>query len=269
MAAEPEGMLLVLDIGNTNIVVGVFDGDSLHATWRLATEVHKTEDEYAGLLMSLLSLRRLDSRQIRNAVIASVVPPLISVFHAVCTQYLGVEPLVVQAGIRTSVRVVTENPREVGADRVANAVAAHRLYGGPAIVIDFGTATTFDAISPSGDYLGGAIAPGLVLSAEALFRHTAKLPDVEIARPRRAIGRDTVAAMQSGILFGYVGLIEGLVARISKELEGKPTIVATGGWAELVAKETKIIEVVNPDLTLQGLRMICELNTKAARSEVR
>ncbi len=254
-------MLLAIDIGNTNIVVGVFDGEKLKATWRLGTDVHKLEDEYAALLLDLLSMRGLAFADIDDAIISSSVPPLVTVFEELCRRYFDVASMVVGPGIKTGVRISIENPREVGADRVVNVAAAHRLYGGPLIVIDFGTATTLDAVSEEGDYLGGAIAPGVVISSEALFEHAAKLPRVELVRPPKAIGRNSVSAMQSGIIFGYVGLIEGLVARMQKELGGTAKVIATGGLANIIASETGVVDAVELDLTLVGLRLIYELNS--------
>jgi len=253
-------MLLTVDVGNTNINIGVFDGSKLKATWRVATGVHRMPDEYASLLLNLFDRQGIDASQITDAILCSVVPTLVGVFEEVCRRYLKVLPLVVESGVKTGVRICLDNPREVGADRVVNAVAAHQLYGGSVIVIDLGTATTFDAVSEDGDYLGGAIAPGIAIATEALFTRTAALPRVELTHPKRAVGRNTVAAMQSGIVFGYAGLIEGIVARIQQEMGGKAKVVATGGYAELLARETQVIEVVNPDLTLVGLRLIYEMN---------
>jgi type III pantothenate kinase len=253
-------MLLAIDIGNTNIVAGVFDGEKLKATWRLGTDVHKLEDEYAALFFDLLSMKDLSFNDIDHAIVASSVPPLVTIFEELCRRYFGVTPMVVGPGIKTGVRISLENPREVGADRIVNAAAAHRLYGGPLIVIDFGTATTLDAVSEEGDYLGGAIAPGIGISSDALFEHAAKLPRVELIRPQKAIGRNSVSAMQSGIIFGYVGLIEGIVARMQKELGGKAKVIATGGLADIIASETAVVDAVDPDLTLVGLRLIHELN---------
>jgi type III pantothenate kinase len=253
-------MLLTVDIGNTNINIGVFDGSKLKGTWKVATGVHRMPDEYASLLLNLFDRQGIDGSQITGAILCSVVPPLVGVFEEVCRRYLKVLPLVVESGVKTGVRICLDNPREVGADRVVNAVAAHQMYGGSVIVIDLGTATTFDAVSEDGDYLGGAIAPGIAIATEALFTRTAALPRVELTHPKRAVGRSTVAAMQSGIVFGYAGLIEGIVTRIQQEMGGKAKVVATGGYAELLARETPVIEVVNPDLTLIGLRLIYEMN---------
>ncbi|MFQ5987492.1 MAG: type III pantothenate kinase [Dehalococcoidia bacterium] len=253
-------MLLAIDIGNTSIGFGVFDGERMCATWNVATDINKTADEYAVLLLNLLPREGLSLSDIDHAIIASVVPPLEPVFEELSERYLGVSPLIVGPGVKTGVRICTDNPREVGADRVVNAAAAHRLYGGPLIVIDFGTATTVDAVSKEGDYLGGAIAPGIGIAAEALFERASKLPRIELIAPEHAIGKNTVASMQSGVIFGYVGLIESLVHRIRRELGGKARVIATGGLADVIAKETKVVDVVSPHLTMVGLRLIHELN---------
>jgi len=253
-------VLLAIDVGNTNMTIGIFDGSKLKANWRIATGVHRMPDEYASLLLNLFERQGIDVSKITDAILCSVVPPLVGVFEEMCRRYLKVSPLVIEAGVKTGVRISMDNPKEVGADRIVNAVAAHKLYGGAVIVIDLGTATTFDAVSGGGDYLGGAIAPGIAIATEALFSRTAVLPRVELTHPKRAIGRNTVAAMQSGIVFGYAGLIEGIVNRIQQELGGKAKVVATGGYAELLARVTPVIEEVNPDLTLIGLRLIYEMN---------
>ncbi len=253
-------MLLAVDIGNTSTTLGVFDDEELHATWHMATGVHRMPDEYAALLLNLLRQEGLDTADIKAVALCSVVPPLISTFGELFERYFNISPLVVGAGVKTGVRIRMDNPREVGADRIANAAAAHHLYGGPVIIIDLGTATTFDTVSKEGDYLGGAIAPGIMTAAEVLFTRTSMLPRVDLTRPKRAIGTNTIAAMQSGIVFGYVGLIEGVVARIQQELGEKAKVVATGGVAKILAKETAVIDEVNPNLTLIGLRLIYEMN---------
>ena len=253
-------MLLAIDIGNTDTTLGVFEGEELRATWHMATSIHRRGDEYGALLLNLLHQQGLDTSDIKEIALCSVVPPLISTFGELFQRYFHISPLVVGAGVKTGVRIRMDNPREVGADRIVNAAAAHHLYGGPVIVTDLGTATTFDTVSKEGDYLGGAIAPGIITAAEALFTQAAMLPRVELTRPKRAIGTNTIAAMQSGIIFGYVGLIEGIVARIQQELGEKAKVVATGGVAELIAKETSVIDVVNPNLTLIGLRLIYLMN---------
>ena len=253
-------MLLTIDIGNTNITLGLYEGEARRAAWRLATEHERMPDEYGLQLLGLLGHAGVTPAQLTGAVMASVVPPLTSTFHQACTNYLGVAPLSVDAGVKTGVRIRYEDPKAVGADRVADAAAARLLYGTPACVVDFGTATTFDAISAEGDYLGGAIAPGIGIAAEALFHRTAKLPRVDLARPPAAIGRNTVHAIQSGMLFGYAGLVEGMVARFRQELGANTKVIGTGGLAELIAAETTVIEVVAPWLTLDGLRIIWDLN---------
>jgi len=253
-------MLLAIDIGNTNIDVGIFEGENLRTKWDLATDVYKSSDEYAMILMGLLGHEGISPENIDQAVICSVSPPLVPVFRELCRRYLNLTPLLVEAGVKTGVSILMDNPREVGPDRIVNAVGGHHLYGGPLIVIDLGTATTFDVVSEKGDYLGGAIAPGIKVATESLFQRTAKLPRVELVRPKNVIGRDTITAMQSGFIFGYVGLIEGMVTRIQKELGTSTRVIATGGYAELLAKETGVIEIVDPYLTLTGLRVIHERN---------
>jgi type III pantothenate kinase len=253
-------MLLALDIGNTNINFGIFDGNKLVNTWRIATGIHTMPDEYAALMLYLLEHQGINASQIKDAVLCTVVPPLITTFGEVCNHYFKTSPLIIGAGVKTGVRICMDNPREVGADRIVNAVAAHKLYKGPVIVIDLGTATTFDAVSADGDYLGGAIAPGIAIATEALFTRTAALPRVDLTHPAKAIGTSTITAMQSGIVFGYAGLIEGIVNRIRQELGGKAKVVATGGYARFFAQETSVIDVINPELTLVGLRLIYQMN---------
>jgi len=253
-------MLLAIDIGNTNINFGVFKDSELHATWRIATDTNRTADEYAALLINMLQHRGLTAADVTKVAICSVVPPLTATFEEVSQCYFTTTPLVVGAGVKTGVRIRMDNPREVGADRIADAAAAHRLYSGPVIIIDLGTATTFGIVSKEGDYIGGIIATGIATAAEALFTRTAQLPRVELAHPERVIGTNTIAAIQSGIIYGYASLVEGMLARIAKELGEKPLVVATGGYAELIAKETAAINVVNKELTLIGLRLIYLMN---------
>jgi len=253
-------MLLCVDIGNTNIVIGLYRGQELVAHWRLSTDQARMPDEYGLVITTLVERAGFKTTDIRGIVLASVVPPVSDTIIEMLREYIGMDPLVVGSGVKTGVAIRIDNPREVGADRVINAAAAYRLYGGPACIVDFGTATTFDALSAAGEYLGGAIAPGVRLAADALFRGTAKLPRVDLQRPTRAIGTNTVDSMRSGILFGYVGLVEGMVARFRQELGVSTRIIATGGLAEIIARETSVIEVVDPWLTLKGLRMIYELN---------
>lgn len=255
-------MLLAIDVGNTNIVLGVFDGKALAQSWRLTTLRERTADEVGILLMQLFSHRRIDPGLIDAIVLASVVPPLTGVIVAMGERYFKVRPLVVEPGIETGMPVLYENPAEVGADRIVNGVAAYEEFGrsGPraVIVVDFGTATTFDAISAAGEYLGGVICPGVQISADALFQRAARLPRIDVQKPKQIIGRTTVASMQSGLFFGYVGMVEGIVQRIRREL-GEPLItVATGGLADVIAAETQVIERVSPDLTLHGLRIVWE-----------
>jgi type III pantothenate kinase len=255
-------LLLCVDIGNTNIVMGLYErlpeGASLVTHWRIATDHQKMADEYAMLILDLFERSGQDPAAVQGVIIASVVPPLIAIFEKLSRRYFDQVPLVVGAGVDAGVRVLLDAPGEVGADRVVNAVAAHHRYGGPACVVDFGTATTFDAISAGGDYLGGAIAPGIGIAAEALFQRTAKLPRIELVRPPSAIGKNTVQAMQVGLLFGYIGLVEGLVARFRAELGPEMVVIATGGLASLIAAETDAIDAVEPWLTLEGLRLIWE-----------
>jgi type III pantothenate kinase len=253
-------MLFCIDIGNTNITLGLYEGELLGPRWRLRTIHDKMPDEYGIMLDQLFRHRGYRPEQVSGVAIASVVPPLTPTFQQVCQDYLKQTPLVVDAGVKTGVRVRYDNPRDVGADRVVDAAAVRVLYGTPACVVDFGTATTFDAVSADGDYLGGAIAPGIGIAAQALFERTAKLPRVELTRPPAAIGRNTPHAIQSGLLFGYVGLVEGMVARFKAELGPGTKIVATGGLAEIIARETDVIDVVDPWLTLHGLRIVYELN---------
>ncbi|MFH1662373.1 MAG: type III pantothenate kinase [Chloroflexota bacterium] len=253
-------MLLVIDIGNTETTLGVFEGENLKATWHIATVINRTADELAPLLVNLLGNKGLQSSDIKEVSFCSVVPPLITIFEEVFRHYFKISPMVVAAGVKTGVRICMDNPREVGADRIVNAAAAHHLYSGPVIIVDMGTATTFDIVSEKGDYMGGAIAPGLVTATEAMFRKAAMLPRVELMRPEHAIGTNTIDAMKSGIVFGYVGLVEGMVARIQRELGIKTKVIATGGHARLIAGETKVIDEVSPDLTLIGLKLIYRMN---------
>ncbi|MCX6020390.1 MAG: type III pantothenate kinase [Chloroflexi bacterium] len=253
-------MLLAIDIGNTNVTMGVFRGERLVTTWRAATDAQKMPDEYAVLLMNLLSREGLALDDVNEAALCSSVPQVTRTFEQLCQRYFRLKPLVVGAGIKTGMRVLYDDPRAVGADRVTDAVAAYRLYGGPVIVVDIGTATVFDAVSRDGEYLGGAIAPGPGVAVEALVARTSMLRRIEMVRPPKAIGRNTTHAIQSGIIFGYVGLVEGLVARIQAELGGGAAVVSTGGLADVIAKETTIFTQSEPDLTLLGLRMIYELN---------
>jgi type III pantothenate kinase len=253
-------MLLTIDIGNTNITLGLYNGDIPGPRWRLATNHDRMPDEYGLQFLGLLNHGCCSPDSLEGICLASVVPPLTGKIAQACREYLSHTPLVVDAGVKTGVRILYEEPRAVGADRIADAAAVQKLYGGPACVVDFGTGTTFDAISADGDYLGGAIAPGIDVAAEALFLRTAKLPRVDIQKPPSVVGRNTIHAMQSGLVFGYVGLVEGMVDRFRTELGETMKVIATGGLADIIAKETDVIETVAPWLTLDGLRIIWDLN---------
>jgi type III pantothenate kinase len=253
-------MLLTIDIGNTNITLGLYRDQDLLVAWRLATDHERMQDEYGFQILGLLQHAGFQPEDIHGIALASVVPPLTGTFLQACTNYIHQQPLVVDAGVKTGVSIRYEDPKAVGADRVVDAAAVQHFYGGPACVVDFGTATTFDAISAEGEYLGGAIAPGIGIAAEALFLRTAKLPRVELARPPSAIGRNTVHAMQSGLLFGYVGLVEGMVDRFRTELGSEMKVIGTGGLAEIIAAETEVIQFIAPWLTLDGLRLVWDMN---------
>ena len=262
-------MLLAVDIGNTNVHVGVFQGETLRGTWRLGTDVERVMDEYAILLLGLLGTAGITPEDVQDCVLGSTVPSLTQAFQDLARRYFNASMLVVGSGVRTGVRILYDTPRDVGVDRIIDAVAALRLYGPPPlIVVDCGTATVFDAISREGDYLGGAIAPGIGLSAETLFARASKLYRVELQKPQTAIGKNTVHALQSGIMFGYVGLVEGIVARFKRELGGAARVIGTGGWAKTIARETDVIDLVDPNLTLQGLRFIHEVNVGSGQSAV-
>lgn len=253
-------MLLTIDIGNTNLTLGLYDGEERGPNWRLATDHARMPDEYGLQFLGLLERADCGEDCLTGIVLASVVPQLTGRVVQACQEYLKQEPLVVDTGVKTGIRIRYEDPKAVGADRVADAVAVMKLYGGPACVIDFGTATTFNAVTAEGDYLGGAITAGVNLAAEALYTRAAKLPRMDLQRPPSVIGRNTVHAMQSGLLFGYVSMVEGMVGRFRSELGSDMKVVATGGLAEVVAKETDVIDVIAPWLTLDGLRIIWELN---------
>ncbi len=254
-------MLLMIDIGNTNITLGLYQGDERQNAWRLATVHDRMPDEYGLQMLGLLSHAGCPVDQIEGCALASVVPPLTGTFIQAVKGYLGTEPLVIDAGVKTGLSIRYEDPKNaLGADRVADAVAVRQHYGTPACVVDFGTATTFDAISADGEYLGGAIAPGIGLAAESLFRRAAKLPRVELVAPGVAIGRNTVSAIQSGLVYGYVGLVEGMVRRFKDELGEETKIIGTGGLVDLIASETDVIQVRAPWLTLEGLKLIWDMN---------
>jgi type III pantothenate kinase len=253
-------MFLAVDIGNTSITLGLFQAETLGARWRLASDNERTSDEYGLLVAQLLERAGVSAGGVARIAIASVVPPLTGTFLRACRDYLHAEPLVVDAGTRTGIPLRYEDPKQVGADRVVNAVAVRRIYRGAACIVDFGTATIFDALSAEGEYLGGAIAPGIGIASDALFRRAAKLPRVEITRPPSAIGRNTVHSLQSGLLFGYVGLVEGMVARFRAELGAGMKTFGTGALVETIARETSVIDIVEPWLALEGLRILYDLN---------
>jgi type III pantothenate kinase len=253
-------MLLALDVGNTNTVIGVFDGTALKVHWRLSTRRAGTSDEYGIFIKGLFDFAGLDFRAVTDVILSTVVPPVQAPLEEMSRQFFGAEAMIVGPGIKTGMPILYESPRDVGADRIVNAVAAFEAYGGPCIVVDFGTATTFDAISAKGEYLGGAICPGIGISAEALFQRAAKLPRVDIIKPKAVIGKNTVGSMQAGLYFGYLSLVEGIVARMREELGGRPKVIATGGLAQLVLGESIVVDLVDPLLTLNGLRILFERN---------
>lgn len=253
-------MLLAIDIGNTNIVLGLFRERELVHHWRVGTRRDETSDEYGILLKNLFEVVGVLRSVVSGMIIASVVPPLQPVFEELARDYFQVAPVVVGPGIRTGMPVLYDNPREVGADRIVNAVAAYETYGGPAIVVDFGTATTFDAVSAKGEYLGGVIAPGIGISAEALFERAAKLPRVEIVRPKGIIAKNTVGSMQVGLFYGYIGLVDGIVRRMIKEMERDPAVIGTGGLAHLILAESETVQQIDPLLSLKGLQILFDRN---------
>ena len=259
-------MLLALDVGNTNTVLGLFRLDKekpeLVPHWRVATHRSQTVDEYGVVFVNLFEMHDLEPKQVTHIIIASVVPPVDSTLRRVCEKYFNVEAMFVEPGIKTGMKMLIDNPTELGADRIADAIAAYERYGGPCVVVDFGTATKFEVVSAKGEYLGGAISPGLVLSADALFSRAARLSRVDIKRPAKVIGTNTVGHLQSGIYFGYIGLVDGIIERILKELGGeqKPRIIATGGLARMVSEDSRYISDIDDLLTIDGLRILFERN---------
>ncbi|WP_088105915.1 type III pantothenate kinase [Halalkalibacter urbisdiaboli] len=256
-------MILVVDVGNTNIVFGVYEGKELLHHWRIATSRQKTEDEYAMTLKAFFDHEGLTLNMIEGIIISSVVPPIMFSLEQMCKKYFHIQPMIIGPGIKTGLNIKYENPREVGADRIVNAVAAIQLYGSPLIIVDFGTATTYCYVNEEQQYLGGAIAPGISISTEALYTRASKLPRIEIAKPSQIVGKNTVHAMQAGIFYGYVGQVDGIVNRLKEQAKTNPTVIATGGLATLIAEETTSIDVVDRFLTLKGLQMIYEKNVRA------
>ena len=253
-------MLLVIDVGNTNMVLGVYKDTELLDHWRISTDRQRTTDEYGVLIRELFYLNNLRADDINAIIISSVVPPVVPTLERMCQRYFGLSPLLIGPGVKTGMDIRYDNPREVGADRIVNAVAAYEKYGGPVIIVDFGTATTFCAVDAKGVYLGGSICPGIGISTEALVQRTAKLPRIELKRTDSVICRNTIESMQAGVFYGFVGQVEGIVARMRRELDMSARVVATGGLAVVIAPATKAIDVVEPMLTLEGLRIIYERN---------
>jgi type III pantothenate kinase len=258
-------MLLVIDVGNTNTVLGLYDENQLQHDWRIRTEIDHTIDEYGVLIINLYQSSRMKAKEIKavtDIIISCVVPPMLNILEPLCIKYFNIKPLIVGPGIKTGMPIFYDNPREVGADRIVNAVAAYQKYRQESIIVDFGTATTFDYVSPKGEYMGGCIAPGIVISSEALFERASKLPRVEFSKPKNVITKDTVSAMQAGIMYGYAGLVDGIVNRMKAEVKTKPLVIATGGLARIVAQEARSIDKIDEMLTLDGLHYIYELNKK-------
>lgn len=253
-------MLLVIDVGNTNMVLGVYKDTELLDHWRIATDRQRTTDEYGVLIRELFYLNDFRADDINAIIISSVVPPVVPTLERMCQRYFGLSPLLIGPGVKTGMDIRYDNPREVGADRIVNAVAAYEKYGGPVIIVDFGTATTFCAVDAKGVYLGGSICPGIGISTEALVQRTAKLPRIELKRTDSVICRNTIESMQAGVFYGFVGQVEGIVSRMRRELDMSARVVATGGLAVVIAPATKTIDVVEPMLTLEGLRIIYERN---------
>lgn len=261
-------MIFVLDVGNTNTVLGVYKNDELQHHWRIETSRNKTEDEYGMIIKSLLEHEDLSFTDFDGIIISSVVPPIMAALERMCEKYFKTKPLVVGAGIKTGLDIKYDNPKEVGADRIVNAVAAIHQYGGPLIIVDFGTATTYCYVNEKKQYMGGAIAPGIGISTEALYSRASKLPRIEIVKPDSIVGRSTVSAMQAGILYGYVGQVEGIVRRMKAESPVEPKVIATGGLSALIADESNVIDVVDPYLTLTGLKIIYQRNIDRFKNNV-
>lgn len=260
-------MIFVFDVGNTNIVLGVYKGDELKYHWRIETNRNRTDDEYGMIIKALFDHSGLSFVDIDGIIISSVVPPIMFALERMCQKYFHIKPLVVGPGVKTGLDIKYENPREVGADRIVNAVAAIHEYGSPLIIVDFGTATTYCYVNEHRQYMGGAIAPGITISTEALYSRAAKLPRIEITRPEGVIGKNTVSAMQAGIVYGYVGQVEGIVKRMTEQSVKKPSVIATGGLASMIAQESNVIDIVDPFLTLKGLQLIYKRNVDMLRKD--
>ncbi|MFH0813156.1 MAG: type III pantothenate kinase [Pseudomonadota bacterium] len=258
-------MLLTIDIGNTNIVLGIFQEDNLIRHWRIVTRQDKTEDEYGILIYNLYQAAQIDFTHTQEVIISCVVPPMVRIMEALCAKYFQITPIFVGPGVKTGMPIRYDNPHEVGADRIVNAVAAYEKYKQSVIVVDFGTATTFDYISPQGEYMGGAIAPGIGVSSEALFVKASKLPRVELIKPESIIGKNTTASLQAGIVYGYIAMVDGIVEKMKREVKTSPRVIATGGLAGFIAAESNTIEEVDDLLTLKGLRLIYQKNFGSKR----
>ncbi len=261
-------MIFVFDIGNTNTVLGVYDGEQLNHHWRIETNRNRTEDEYGMVIKSLFNHVGLSFEDIKGIVISSVVPPIMFALERMCLKYFNLKPLVVGPGTKTGLNIKYENPREVGADRIVNAVAAIEDYGSPLIIVDFGTATTYCYVNEHKQYMGGAIAPGINISTEALYSKAAKLPRIEITRPDSVIGKNTISAMQAGIVYGYVGQVEGIVKRMKEQSKVEPKVIATGGLAQLISQESNVFDVIAPFLTLRGLQLIYKKNVDTVKGSI-
>jgi len=258
-------MIFVLDVGNTNIVLGVYEKEELIYHWRIETNRNRTEDEYGIMIKSLFDHVQISMTQMEGIIISSVVPPIMLALERMCQKYFNIKPIIVGPGIKTGLNIKADYPQEVGADRIVNAVAAIHEYGAPLIIVDFGTATTYCFVNENAEYLGGAIAPGINISTEALYSKAAKLPRIEITTPKEIVGKNTISAMQSGIVYGYVGQVEGIVRRMKEQSKEIPTVIATGGLSELIAKESDCIDIIDPYLTLKGLLLIYKRNTSNQR----
>ena len=256
-------MIMTIDVGNTNITVGVFSGDDVAASFRITTKMPRTSDEYGMLLTNLLEQNDIRHDEIDDAIIASVVPNVMHALEGAIVKYFGIRPIVIEPGTKTGIRIVTENPRQIGADRIVDAAAAYELYGGPVLVLDFGTATTYDLVDKDGAFVSGVTAPGIRISAKALWEDAAKLPEIEIRKPASILAKETISSMQAGLVYGYIGQTEYIIRKMKEEsgyLNAK--VVATGGLGKIIAKETKLIDVYDPILTLSGLRLVFEKNKR-------